>query len=412
MASVIVEAGIYYGSADTSGYWRIGHPTAGKIPFKLAGGPVWVDYSDRLSEFTVSRTSSTNGPLVEWNASTMTCTLRNTDGVLDPTLLSQPPPGSAIRIRKVHAGISYPIFRGYVDSWVPSRSPTEAAISVIATDGMDLLSRDDRAPLGAPVGAGELTSDRVGRILDSAGWPTSERSISVGSSTVQGATLGGRALDEIKLVTKSEVGEFFVDPNGMAVFRGRQVLRAMATGESVATFGTDLAGGELPYAGHLGSSYDRRDMSNVVRATRVSGAQQTRTDAASVARYRESAAPSADGLLLETDTEVASWAGYVLRQQSVPQFRVTSLTVDARVAPSLLYPVVLGAGPSDRMTVVRRAPGGIVDPQDVLVRSIQHTWRRPDQWRTTYGFAPAAKYDRYWRIGHPILGRIGTPLAF
>jgi hypothetical protein len=411
VTTVFVDVGIIAGTADTSGYWHIGDSTRGRIgTAKIGPSDLLYDYSARNMGFSVQRTSSRRvGPVVEYNAGTASLTLLNDDGLLDPAMLSSPPVGAEVRIRKVHAGVTYSVFRGYVTSWEPEHlHPDHAAVRV---NGLDLLSGTSRLPLGAPVGDGETTGARINRILDSAGWPTAERDISTGDGTVQGTLLEGDALDEARQVTLAEVGELYVDGAGRLQFRNRRALLTEdRSNTSQATFGSDRAAGEIPYVGRPGVSYDKQQLINTVRATRVGGTEQVVSDAASVARYREHAHEESS-LLLTTDTDARSWAAYVVRQDKTPELRFTSLTLDARVDPDVLYPQMLGREFGDRITVVRRPPG-VVDSREVLICSIEHTWNPPDRWITTWALQDASKFA-FWTIGHPTLGRIGrNAIAF
>ncbi|WDZ87180.1 hypothetical protein [Micromonospora cathayae] len=403
--TVLVDVGLTAGAADTSGYWHIGDPVRGRIgTATLAPDGLMLDCSGRLMALSVQRTSTRRaGPLVEHNAGTATITLLNNDGLLDPAVLGQPAPGAEIRIRKRHGDITYPVFRGYVKSWLPEhRHPDHAVVVVTATDGMELLANTDRVAVAA-VGEGETTGARIGRILDSVGWPATDRSIMTGDSTVQATTLEGSALQEIQRVVTAEAGQFFVDQQGNAVFTSRRLVLQTDLG---ATFGSNRAGGEIPYVGRPGMSYDREQLVNRVRATRAGGVEQVVSDPTSVARYRESTHTETD-LLLQTDADVQSWARHIVYIDKEPEFRFTSLTLDARVDPTLIYPLVLGMQFGSRITVVRRPPGGIVDSREVIVRSVEHEWSPPDRWITTWGLQAADRFA-FWTIGHPTRGRIGS----
>lgn len=405
--TILVDFGFLTGADIPTAYYRIGHPLYGIIGTAAIAPPdVFTDYSGRLMSMSVQRTSSrVAGPIVEYNAGTATLTLRNDDGVLDPTNLDYPAPGVAVRIRKVYAGVTYPVFSGFVSSWLPElRSPTNAVVNVTATDGMDGIAGYPR-DAGAPVGAGENTGARVARILDTVGWPAGLRDIAVGDSVLQATTGEGDALTEIKEAVKAEAGEFYIDGGGVAVFRNRHsMFTDTQSTTSQATFGSNAAGGEIMYVGSPGVSYDRQQLVNLVRATRAGGVEQVVDDATSRDRYRDH--PYEDSSLpLTTDADAASWARYVLRQDSEPEFRYTSIDLDARLRPDLVYPQVLGRQFGDRVTVVRRPPG-VVDSREVLIRSIEHSWQPPDRWRTTWGLQPVDRFQVYV-IGHPDMGRIG-----
>lgn len=408
--TILVDVGITTGAADSSAYWFIGNPTRGKIgTAAIAPADLITPVGDRLMSLSVQRTSDrTIGPVVQYNAGTATLTLNNDDGLLDPVNLIQVPVGSDLRIRNVIGGITYSVLRGTVTSWLPVlNSPTHATIVVQAVDALDDLANNRPVPLGSPVGAGEDTGARINRILDAISWPVADRNIAVGNSPLAGTLLDADALTLAQAAVEAEVGEFYVDPDGVIIFRNRRaILQDTRSNVSQATFGTDIAGGEIPYVGTLGVSNDRGQMYNTVRASRAGGGPQSASDAASIARNRERVSPERSNLPLQTDTEAMSWAEYVLGTTKNPELRFSSLQLDTRANPDLIYPQALGRLIGDRITVVRRPPG-VVDSRDLYVRGIEHTWSPPDRWLTTWSLEPVIKYQ-FWTIGHPTLGRIGV----
>ncbi|WP_285554893.1 hypothetical protein [Actinoplanes regularis] len=407
--TLLVDVGITAGAADTSQYWYIGNPTRGKIGTAAIAPPDLMTRveTERIISMSVQRTSSRSlGPFVEYNAGTATLVLLNDDGALDPANLPQPAAGADIRIRWLYDGVTYPVFRGVVQSWLPElRSPTNAVIIVQIIDAFADLAGDKPVVLGAPAGGSEDTGARINRILGAISWPAADRDIALGDTTLQATTLDGTALELIQAAVLAEAGEFYIGPDGVAVFRNRRaLLTETRSNTSQATFGSDIGGGELPYVGTPGLSDDISQLVNTVRATRAGGTQQTVSDTTSVARYRAKLAEESD-LLHETDLETRNWALYILGQNAAPELRYTSLTLDARANPAQLYPQMIGRLLGDRITVVRRWPG-VVDAREVLIRSIEHTWEYPAKWTTVWGLQPASTYS-FWTIGHPTAGRIG-----
>ncbi|WP_327029704.1 hypothetical protein OG989_04060 [Micromonospora sp. NBC_01740] len=409
---VLVDVGLLQGATIDPTYLLIGHPTQGLIGTgTVAPDDVLVDYSGRLMSMSVQRTSSRRvGPVIEYNAGTAAVTLLNDDGALDPHAIEAAglaAPGVIMRIRVLHDGVTYPVWSGYVDAWVPEhRAPDHAAVTITGTDGMSRLAGFHRAALDVPVGGGETTGARINRILDSVGWPAGDRVIATGDATLQATLAEGEALEDAQQVALNEVGEFYVDPEGRMVFRNRHaILTDTRSVTSQATFGSDRAAGELTYVGMPGVSYDRQQLVNRVTATIEGGTPQTAEDATSIARY--GLYPHDQALLLESDAAAAGWASYVLRQDHLPEFRFSSIEVDTRVDPDVLVPQALGRQFGDRITVVRRPPGGIVDSREVFIRSIEHTWAPPDAWRTTWGLQPADRY-LFFVVGHPSMGVIGS----
>lgn len=411
--TILFDIGLDLGAADTAGYWHIGNATYGKIGV-AAIGPDQLFTSaitSRLLDFTVSRTSSrVVGPIVTYDAGSATFTLINDDGVLDPFVMTQSAVMAAVRLRAQIGSTIYPVFRGFIKSWVPEhRHPTHAVINVTAIDGLSVLADYPRTAV-APVGAGEDTGARINRILNSVNWSAADRTIATGNSTLQATTLDGDALSEAQNVMHTEAGEFYCDESGFMFYRNRNALLTdTRSTTSQATFGSNRAGGELPYVGIPGLSDDDDQLVNVISATRSGGVEQVVTDEPSRARYLDHKWEET-GLLLQDDGTVRSWAGFVLHFDHLPEFRFTSLEMDPRADETNLYPQVLGRRFGDRITVVRRPPaspwGTVVDSKQVYIRSIEHSWSRPNKWKTVWGLQPVDKAS-YFIIGHPLNGRIG-----
>jgi hypothetical protein len=336
--------------------------------------------------------------------------LLNDDGLLDPFVMAESAVMAAVRLRVQLFDVVYPVFRGFVTSWVPEhRHPTNAVVNVTAVDGFTVLSQYPRKAV-SPIGAGEDTGGRINRILNSVNWSVADRVVASGDSTLQATTLAGDALEEAQAVMHAEAGEFYVDESGFMFYRNRHAqLTDTRSNTSQGIFGSNISGGEMRYVDVPGLSDDNEQLVNVVSATRVGGAEQVATDEASRARYLDHKHEESD-LLLQTDATVRDWAGYVLHADHLPEFRFTSLQIDPRLDPLNLYPQILGRRFGDRITVVRRPPaspwGTITDSRDVFIRSIEHSWSRPDKWRTSWGLQPADKLS-YFIIGHAINGRIG-----
>jgi hypothetical protein len=415
--TVKVDFSLTSGAIVDPNIFIIGSATQGLIGVNLiAEAGTLEDYSERVISINVTRSSSRRtGPVLEYSAGTATIELTNDDGLLDPYVLEQAgktAPGALVRIQKVWDGTTYPVFQGYVDSWIPNHlSPTRATITVTASDGFTILSGIPRTELLSPMGAGELTGTRINWILDQINWPTELRDIDPGASTLQETTHPGDALTEVQEIALNELGEVYINASGVLRFRDRtSVYTDTRSTVSQGTFGSDAANGEIRYVGSLGVSWDKESLANVVKATREGGTEQVAIDAASVAQFFEAVVQQT--LLLETNTDALGWASSVLNMDKDPEFRITSINLDTRLNPVTTFPQVLSREIGDRITVIRRPPattyGSIVDERDVFIRSISHSWTSGGEtaWKTTWGLQPATKIP-FFVIGSPTQGIIG-----
>ncbi len=113
----------------------------GYAPFQSS--PVWTDISRWAQNFTVRR--GRQHELQRFEAGTWECPLWNQDGRFSPWNSSSPyaghlVPGTPIRVQATWNGMTYPVYYGYVDSWIPQYGQTRAEQVVKATDGMGLLA--------------------------------------------------------------------------------------------------------------------------------------------------------------------------------------------------------------------------------------------------------------------------------
>jgi hypothetical protein len=395
--SLLVEVGLSTGAGVSSTYLRLNDPVSGLLDTGvLAPDDLFTDLSldangfSRVLAFEIDRSSTQGaGVLVEYAAGTLTLSLRDDNGDLDPTSIAEPIPGAAIRLSKVWGGDVYPLFAGTIDSWLPEqRYPDQAVLVITATDLLESVGGYERGE-SAPVGAADNSGARVSRVLDQIGWPAGQRDIDTGVVTLAATTLAGNALDELRNVARAEAGEVWATPAGLIRFRNRYGLYASPASATVqATFGSNAAGGELPFVGSLGISYDRSSLVNFVRASRTGGTVYEVGDESSRSRYHDKGIEQLD-LILNTDDDVAAWAQYVLARDSLPKMRFTDVTVDARANEDLLYPQVLGRDFGDRIAVVRRPPGVAADTREAYIRGIHHSFVAPTTWQTKWELEPA-----------------------
>lgn len=381
----------------------------------LAADQSWVDVTSWVSAWTVRRGASrSDGPVLRYDAGTCTVTLDNSDRRFDPTNLAGPyvsagvsqiAPRRPVRISGAWGGTTYPLFRGFVDGWPvqwddgPARTST---VTLTATDATRILSNYDGVALATPVGDGETSGARVNRILDSAGWPGDLRDVADGDSVLQGTTLAQAAWTELLLVSDTEFGELYVDASGSVVFRNRRA--AITEGRSTTSqLALGDAAGELNYEG-LAIAYDDSQIVNLALISRVGGTQQQAADAASQQAYLKRTANRTD-LLMTTDQEAASYAGFLVYQGKDPELRFDSVDLDPTTQDAL-WPHVLGREFGDRITISRRPPGGGVITREVFVRGVTHAGSA-SRWTTSWSLQSAAKYA-FLTLNHRTQGALGV----
>jgi hypothetical protein len=399
VVTFIVEVGFTAGAGVDPSYLRLDDPVAGLLDVGLlAPDGLFTDLStnsdgqSRVMDFTVDRSSSQGaGALVEYAAGTLSLTLLDDNGDLDPANIAEPIPGVAIQFSKVWAGNVYPLFTGTIDSWEPEhRYPDQAVIQVTATDNLGKVggySSDETAA----VGASDLAGARINRFLDAIVWPTGQRDIDTGTVTLSATSLEGNTLDNLRNTAQAEVGQLYATAGGDIRFVDRKGLILDAASLTVqATFGSNRAAGELPWAGMLGISYSKDQLINLIRAQRDGGTTVFESsDEESRSRYGDHS-PGQFTLPLETDDQVSAWTDYVRARDSRPKLVFTDVTIDVRADEDNLYPQVLTRDFGDRIAVVRRPPGVAADTREAYIRGIHHSFQAPLQWQTRWELEPAS----------------------
>jgi hypothetical protein len=361
----------------------------------------WVQFSDVAGNYKVTAISAPSGG---------NCNISITPtapGVISSGTASRyetmVTPQVKVAIRAEYGGISYPLWSGFAVDWEPQyNGPAHSYCVLTATDGLGYLAQDElRTELGSPTGAGELSGDRINRILDSASWPTGPgaRNVDTGTVALQGTTLGGPPLEELQATADAELGAIYVTGDGQFRFTSRQaILNNPDSADSQATFGSGP--GELPYIDRELEHQSTRLVNTIIYGIR-NGTSHTLTDSGSVTRYLSRPYSNTD-LLLTSDDDALQWASLILYQNKDPEQWFNSVTIDPRPIPDTLFPLILNSEIGDRETIRRRPPGMPAISRDCFIRGISHEYRT-GYWRTQWVLQSAEKYN-FFILGTGILG--------
>lgn len=349
--------------------------------------------------------------LEQYRTGTSKTKLRNKNFQYDPNNLAGPYVAGGVsqveamrrvRHRATYAGITYTLFGGYSDDWVPDRANEFSPVTDLSASELTKSLAGFNPDASAPVGAGENSGTRIHRILDNAGIPTSDRLVDTGNSTVQATTLAQNALTECFLTADSEGGAFYCLADGRANFdRRHAVYEDARMRDSQATF--DNQGG-LPYTDVTPRS-DVDRVKNAISLARVGGTAQTATDAASIAKYFERSHRRTD-LILESDDDVLLLAQALLFLNKDREARFDQIQLNP-VMDAALWPVVLGLELRSQVTVVDRVGAAPVTKR-CFVEGIRHQIVPPMVWSTTLWLSSATPYIGSLIFDHATLGKLGT----
>ncbi len=385
------------------------------LPGDSLGAGWWIDVSSQVMRLSVRR--GRRRLLDDYQTGTATLTLKNDDLRFDPFNLAGPyaaagasnlRPMLPCRVAATYAGTRYPLFYGYVDRWAPEYSePGTGICTVTVSDGFKQLANYDPSALASPVGAGELSGARIHRILDNAGWPTSDRRIDAGDTVLQGTTLAANTLSELKLTAATERGDLLIDTDGALLFRERHARNERSESINVqAVFGDGT--GEIECS-NIEQPVDDELIRNEANVARVGGASQTAGSDISQATYLKRSWTRTD-LIHTTDAESLEYARWIIRQFAQQEKRIEQITLEPDGFDGTPDPWshVVGRAIGDRVTVNRRPLNGTMFSADCWIEGILHDISPIEaggKWVTKFDLSDASRSSALV-LDHASLGQL------
>jgi len=186
-------------------------------------------------EFPLKSGSSTGADSTgfeEMMTGRLTITLDNSDGRYDPRNTSSPlyptvKPKHLVRYRVEDGptGTIYPMMTGKIVDIRAKDTRRVKRVELVIEDGMQLLKTNEASIM---VQENILIGDAVDAVLDDVNWPTVwGRNIETGTDRIPYWWVDSRkGYNEIKDLSDSEIGVFFVAADGKATFYGRHHLSA------------------------------------------------------------------------------------------------------------------------------------------------------------------------------------------
>lgn len=271
-----------------------------------------------------------------------------------------------INVRAIYNGTIYNLFTGYIESYNPGWLGDGGYGSIMTLHCVDGFKVLGLQVLNAAGYSAEQSGTRFANVLTSCSWPTADRAIDPGQDVFQatGALVNVNALEHLQQGQESELGLFYMDVDGKAVFEDRSHRTASPHSVSQATFGE--AGG-LPFT-DLKYVLDETLLFNDVRITRTGGAEQIQSNSASQTAYGKRSLVRAT--LHSTDAQALRLAIYYLARYAAIAGRVESIQLLPSPTNSL-WAQVMNRKISDRITV-RKTEAGI--DQDYFIEGITHDW--------------------------------------
>tara|TARA_Y100000310_G_scaffold327860_1_gene394860 strand:+ start:119 stop:1294 length:1176 start_codon:yes stop_codon:yes gene_type:complete len=373
----------------------------------FATTPTWTDIDSDLLFFSMKK--GRKHQLDRMEAATAVLILNNADsnywpnntgGDYSPNVL----PAKRVNIRASFNFITYDVFTGFIESWVPSwRGGTGSTAGPIMTVKCAGVTKNlSRLWLNNAGESQELSGTRVGNVLDELSWPAADRDLDAGQSTLiaTGSQVNVNSLAHLQTVQTTEQGIIFQAGDGDVQFQDRHARFKSPFTVSQATFGDD--GGENKYF-DIELSLDDETIFNDVRITRSGGTEQVASDATSQGDFgKRSLVRTA--LLMTSDNEALDQANYILTNNKDPILRAKSIDIKPRRDPDNLWPFIFTFDISTRITV--RLNQASID-KDYHIEGITHTYDAGVRdWTTRWQLSDADTVS-YWLLGTAGFGEIG-----
>jgi hypothetical protein len=323
-----------------------------------------VDLSDVTRSIKISRGRNIMRDTYE----TGTCTVRviDQDGNFNPQNPASPYFGYLTPLRKLRVAATTAttqnfLFSGYVDSYKYTYPTGEELgyVDIVCSDAFRLFQMANVSTI-TDATAGQTTGTRISKILDQVSFPTSMRVIDTGSTTVQADPGTARtSLAALKAAEFAEQGAFFIRTDGTAEFKDRaDVCGSLAPAPIEFNESGGIPASDLRYA------FDDKLIVNQASMTRIGGAAQVVTNAASSAKYFPHGTTITD-MIPQTDAQVLDISQIYVATRAETTIRIDAMTVDL-LNPSVPTDTMIGLDYFDNVKISNIQPGG-----STIVKTLQ-----------------------------------------
>ena len=347
---------------------------------------VIVDVSNQVNRIETNRGRTALSDQFQTGALTLRLTDQNGD--FNPQNVSGPyynllTPMKKVQITATFNGVTYPIFSGFITSYVttyPGESDDTVAITTIQAVDAFRLAQIAQISTVTDATAGQLSGTRINKILDQIDWPDSMRDVDAGLTTMQADPGTNRtALSALTTVSNSEYGALYVDGYGSFVFQDRAVTVGSigATPTVFADNGTGIV--------YFDASWTLNDVLifNKATITRTGGTAQVASNQASIDKYFLHSY-YLDSLLMETDAVALDYAQAYVASRAETTIRCDAIVLDL-YTPNYDTGVVaaLDLDFFDPITIITTQPGGSLLEKTLQIFGVRMNIT-PNSWKTTF----------------------------
>jgi hypothetical protein len=346
---------------------------------------VIVDVSNQVNLVQTRR--GRNALSDEFQNGNLTLRIVDQNGDFNPENPSSPyfellTPMKKVQISATYSGVTYPIFSGFITSYVNTqpKDATEVAYTTITAVDAQRLAQNAQISTVTGATAGNLSGTRVNQILDQISWPATMRDVDAGLTTLQADPGTNRtSLTALQTVANSEYGAIYVDTSGSFVFQDRSVT-AGSIGGTPTLFADDGTG--IPYANAVWKLDDTL-IFNKSTVTRSGGTAQVATNQASIDKYFLHSY-FLDGLLMQTDAVALDYARAYTASRAETSIRCDAVELDL-YTPNYNTGIIasLSLDFFDPITVITTQPGGSTLEKTLQIFGVAFNIT-PNSWKTTF----------------------------
>ena len=291
-------------------------------------------------------------------------------------------PMKKVQITATDNSIIYPIFSGFITSYVTTYPKESEDVTYTTIQAVDAFRLAQLAQISTVTGAssGDLSGLRVNEILDEISWPASMRDIDTGLTTLQADPGTNRtALGALFTVAESEYGAIYVDASGSFVFQDRNVT-VSSIGATPTLFADDGTGIEYADAAWI---LNDTLVFNKATITRLGGTAQVASNQPSIDKYFLHSY-FLDELLMQTDAVALDYARAYVASRAETSIRCDAIVLDL-YTPNYSTGVVaaLDLDFFDPITVITTQPGGSTIEKTLQIFGVRMNIT-PNSWRTTF----------------------------
>jgi hypothetical protein len=346
---------------------------------------VIVDVSSQVNRIETNRGRTALSD--EFQTGSLTLRITDQSGDFNPQNPASPyylllTPMKKVQITATYGSVTYPIFAGFITSYVTTYPDDGEGVAITTIQAVDAFRLAQLAQISTVAGAsaGQLSGARIDDILDQISWPTSQRDIDAGLTTLQADPGTNRtALQALFTVANSEYGAIYVSADNNFVFQDRGVT-AGSIGGTPTVFADDGSG--ITY---FDATWILNDVLvfNKATITRAGGSPQVALNQASIDKYFLHSY-FLDNLLMQSDAVALDYAQAYVASRQETTIRVDAIVLDL-YTPSYNSGIVaaLDLDFFDPITVKTTQPGGSLLEKTLQIFGVRMNIT-PNSWKTTF----------------------------